>query len=68
MGGIFVKEIFCGCIVIVFVFSIIFKKFVKVGDVVCCYGECIKIGCILMLINFEVWVKLVKEEGVGECF
>ncbi|CSI69806.1 Acyl-CoA thioester hydrolase [Vibrio cholerae] len=48
--------------------SITFKKPVKVGDVVCCYGECTKIGRTSMSINLEVWVKSVKEEGVGERF
>ncbi len=68
-GGILAKEISCGRIVTVSVSSITFKKPVKVGDVVCCYGECTKIGRTSMSINLEVWVKLtVKEEGVGERF
>lgn len=67
-GGILAKEISCGRIVTVSVSSITFKKPVKVGDVVCCYGECTKIGHTSMSINLEVWVKPVKEEGVGERF
>ncbi|EGR4231083.1 acyl-CoA thioester hydrolase YciA [Vibrio cholerae] len=67
-GGILAKEISCGRIVTVSVSSIAFKKPVKVGDVVCCYGECTKIGRTSMSINLEVWVKPVKEEGVGERF
>lgn len=67
-GGILAKEISCGRIVTVSVSSITFKKPVKVGDVVCCYGECTKIGRTSMSINLEVWVKPVKEEGVGERF
>ncbi|MEK6160244.1 acyl-CoA thioester hydrolase YciA [Vibrio cholerae] len=67
-GGILAKEISCGRIVTVSVSSITFKKPVKVGDVVCCYGECTKIGRTSMSINLEVWVKQVKEEGVGERF
>ncbi|OQN45793.1 acyl-CoA esterase [Vibrio cholerae] len=67
-GGILAKEISCGRIVTVSVSSITFKKPVKVGDVVCCYGECTKIGRTSMSINLEVWVKSVKEEGVGERF
>ncbi|EOX3396861.1 acyl-CoA thioester hydrolase YciA [Vibrio cholerae] len=67
-GGILAKEISCGRIVTVSVSSITFKKPVKVGDVVCCYGECAKIGRTSMSINLEVWVKPVKEEGVGERF
>ncbi|EOX1799655.1 acyl-CoA thioester hydrolase YciA [Vibrio cholerae] len=67
-GGILAKEISCGRIVTVSVSGITFKKPVKVGDVVCCYGECTKIGRTSMSINLEVWVKPVKEEGVGERF
>ncbi|EEY98288.1 acyl-CoA thioester hydrolase YciA [Vibrio mimicus] len=67
-GGILAKEISCGRIVTVSVSSITFKKPVKVGDVVCCYGECTKIGRTSMSINLEVWVKPVKEDGVGERF
>ncbi|EKF9702508.1 acyl-CoA thioester hydrolase YciA [Vibrio cholerae] len=67
-GGILAKEISCGRIVTVSVSSITFKKPVKVGDVVCCYGECTKIGRTSMSINLEVWVKPVKEEGIGERF
>ncbi|HGF7191685.1 acyl-CoA thioester hydrolase YciA [Vibrio cholerae] len=67
-GGILAKEISCGRIVTVSVSSITFKKPVKVGDVVCCYGECTKIGRTSMSINLEVWVKPVKAEGVGERF
>ncbi len=67
-GGILAKEISCGRIVTVSVSSITFKKPVKVGDVVCCYGECTKIGRTSMSINLEVWVKPGKEEGVGERF
>ncbi|EKO3413156.1 acyl-CoA thioester hydrolase YciA [Vibrio fluvialis] len=67
-GGILAKEISCGRIVTVSVSSITFKKPVKVGDVVCCYGECTKIGRKSMSINLEVWVKPIKEDGVLDRF
>lgn len=67
-GGILAKEISGGRIVTVSVSSITFKKPVRVGDVVCCYGECIKIGRTSMNIQIEVWVKPVREDGVGERF
>ncbi|PSW18355.1 acyl-CoA thioester hydrolase YciA [Photobacterium sanctipauli] len=67
-GGILAKEISGGRIVTVSVSSITFKKPVKVGDVVCCYGECTKIGNSSMSIDLEVWVKPVKEHGVEERF
>ncbi|GMQ46906.1 acyl-CoA thioester hydrolase YciA [Vibrio sp. 10N] len=65
-GGILAKEISHGRIVTVSVSGITFKHPVKVGDVVCCYGECTKIGNTSMSINLEVWVKPVRVEGVGE--
>ena len=52
-GGILAKEISGGRIVTVSVSSITFKKPVKVGDVVCCYGECVNIGRTSMSINLE---------------
>ncbi|ELZ1260759.1 acyl-CoA thioester hydrolase YciA [Vibrio fluvialis] len=67
-GGILAKEISCGRIVTVSVSSITFRKPVKVGDVVCCYGECTKIGRTSMSINLEVWVKPIKEDGVLDRF
>lgn len=67
-GGILAKEISGGRIVTVSVSSITFKKPVKVGDVVCVYGECTKIGRTSMSIDLAVWVKPVKEHGVGDRF
>ncbi len=67
-GGILAKEISCGRIVTVSVSSITFKKPVTVGDVVCCYGQCVKIGNTSMSIELELWVKPILEDGVGERF
>ncbi|MGF1754013.1 acyl-CoA thioester hydrolase YciA [Vibrio makurazakiensis] len=67
-GGILAKEISGGRIVTVSVSSITFKKPVRVGDVVCCYGECTKIGRTSMSIDLNVWVKPVKEDGIGDRF
>lgn len=63
-GGILAKEISAGRVVTISVSSITFKKPVKVGDVVCCYGECTRIGRTSMSINLEVWVKPIKEDKV----
>ncbi|OEF27445.1 acyl-CoA thioester hydrolase YciA [Vibrio rumoiensis] len=65
-GAIMAKEISNSRVVTVSVSSITFKQPVKVGDVVCCYGECIKIGRTSMSIALEVWVKSVSLDGVGE--
>lgn len=67
-GGILAKEISGGRIVTVSVSSITFKKPVRVGDVVCCYGDCTRIGRTSMSIELEVWVKPVREDGVGDRF
>ncbi|SHO57244.1 acyl-CoA thioester hydrolase YciA [Vibrio quintilis] len=65
-GGILAKEISHGRIVTVSVSSITFQKPVRVGDVVCCYGECARIGRSSMSIELEVWVKPVHEQGVDD--
>ncbi len=65
-GGILAKEISGGRIATVSVDGIHFKAPVRVGDVVCCYGECARIGNSSMSIKLQVWVKPVKEEGIGE--
>lgn len=67
-GGILAKEISRGRTVTVSVSGITFKKPVRVGDVVCIYGECIRIGRSSMSIELEVWVKPVKQDGVGDRF
>ncbi|WP_413477683.1 acyl-CoA thioester hydrolase YciA [Vibrio hibernica] len=64
-GAILAKEIANSRVVTVSVSSITFKQPVAVGDVVCCYGDCIKVGNTSMSIALEVWVKSVSLEGVG---
>jgi acyl-CoA thioesterase YciA len=56
-GGIRARELTCTRIVTVAVDSIRFIKPVHVGDVVCVYGEVLKIGTTSVTINLEVWVK-----------
>ncbi|MDN3698145.1 MULTISPECIES: acyl-CoA thioester hydrolase YciA [Vibrio] len=65
-GAILAKEISCGRVVTVSVSSITFKQPVSVGDVVCCYGECTRIGRTSMSVNLEVWIKPVKIDGIGD--
>ncbi|KLV09067.1 acyl-CoA thioester hydrolase [Photobacterium aquae] len=65
-GAILAKEICGGRVVTVSVDSIAFKAPVSVGDVVCCYGECSRIGNTSMSVALEVWVKPICVEGVGE--
>lgn len=65
-GAILAKEIAHGRVVTVSVSEIVFKSPVSVGDVVCCHGNCIKIGTTSMSIQLEVWTKPVETHGVGE--
>lgn len=65
-GGILAKELAEGRIVTVAVDAITFLKPVAVGDVVCCYGECIKTGRSSMIINIEIWVKKVLSGGISQ--
>lgn len=56
-GGIMARELTCTRIVTVAVESITFIKPVRVGDVVCCYGDVTRIGTTSVTISLEVWVK-----------
>lgn len=65
-GGILAKEVSRGRIATVAVDEIVFKKPVEVGDVVCCYGECIRVGRTSMSIRLEVWIKGYLDGENGE--
>ncbi|MGC7559667.1 acyl-CoA thioester hydrolase YciA [Pasteurella sp. PK-2025] len=65
-GAILAKEIAHGRVVTVAVESMTFIKPITVGDVVCCYGECLSVGRSSIKIKVEVWVKKVASEPIGE--
>ena len=65
-GAILAKELARGRVVTVAVDAITFLKPVAVDDVVCCYGECIKVGNSSLKIKLETWVKKVASEPIGE--
>lgn len=65
-GAIKAKEIAHGRVVTVRVDGMTFLKPVAVGDVVCCYANCIKRGNTSVTINIEVWVKKVASEPIGQ--
>ena len=67
-GGIFAKEIADGRICTVAVNGMTFHAPVKVGDVVCCYGNLVKQGKSSMTIHLEVWVKPVLRENAKDRF
>ncbi len=69
-GGILARESTCSRVVTVAVDSFKFIKPVHVGDVVCCYGEVVRIGTTSLRINLEVWVKPALDHSgqpSGEC-
>ncbi len=65
-GGILAKETAQGRVVTVAVDSIKFIKPVKVGDVVCCYGEVTHIGNTSVTIRLEIWVNPILREKPAE--
>lgn len=65
-GAIQAKEIAQGRVVTVRVDGMTFLNPVAVGDVVCCYARCIKIGRSSVTINIEVWVKKVSSAPIGQ--
>lgn len=58
-GGILAKEIAQGRVATISVDGMTFHQPVTVGDVVCCYGSCTRIGNSSMTIKLEIWVKPV---------
>ncbi|SIQ01012.1 acyl-CoA thioesterase YciA [Aeromonas sp. RU39B] len=65
-GGILAKELAKGRICTVSVEGMTFHNPIKVGDVVCCYGRCQRIGRSSMQIKLEVWVKPVLRENEAQ--
>jgi len=56
-GGMLAIELTGGRAVTIAVDAMKFIKPVKVGDVVCCYGQVTRIGNTSVTIRLEVWVK-----------
>ncbi|WP_074013584.1 acyl-CoA thioester hydrolase YciA [Candidatus Sodalis sp. SoCistrobi] len=65
-GAILAKELAQGRVVTVRVDGMTFLKPVAVGDVICCYAQCLKTGNSSLTINIEVWVKKVSSEPIGQ--
>jgi acyl-CoA thioesterase YciA len=62
-GGILAKEVAAGRTATVAVDRMKFLKPVKIGDVVCCYGEVERIGNTSVTIHLEVWVRPALRES-----
>lgn len=65
-GGILAAEIARGRIVTVAVQEMNFIRPVKVGNVVCCYGHCVRVGNTSLQLKVDVWVKTLMNDCVTE--
>jgi len=60
-GGVMAHQRAKGRVATVAVNSMVFHQPVKVGDVVCCYGEIKKVGRTSMTIHIQTWI--IREAG-----
>lgn len=65
-GGILAKEVAGGRTVTIAVNGMKFIQPVRVGDIICCYGQVLKIGNTSMTLHLEVWVKPILRESTSE--
>ena len=62
-GAMLAYEIAQGRVATIAVTGITFFQPVRKGDIVCCYGQCVKIGNTSMQIKIEVWVHHLMGDG-----
>lgn len=63
-GGVLAKEISRNHhIVTVNASSVTFHKPAFIGDIVCCYAQCLKTGRTSMTIGIEIWIKRIAHVG-----
>ena len=60
-GGVMAHQRAQGRVATIAVDSMVFHQPVKVGDVVCCYGEITKVGRTSMTIHIQTWI--IREAG-----
>ncbi len=65
-GAIMANELAQGRVVTVAADAMAFHAPVKVGDVVACYGSCVKIGRTSLRVRVEVWTKKVERDPYGQ--
>lgn len=67
-GAILAKEIVKGRVVTVCVDKMVFLHPVSVGDVICCYGQCTRVGRSSLEVKVEVWNKKIHDgSGIRQC-
>lgn len=64
-GSLLAREVAGGRVVTAAVDGMSFVSPVGVGDVVCCYGRCAKIGHTSLTISLELWVRTTNGENGG---
>ncbi|NIG99210.1 MAG: acyl-CoA thioester hydrolase YciA [Buchnera aphidicola (Periphyllus acericola)] len=64
-GAILAKQIAMGRVVTV-QSNISFLKSISIGDIINCYGKCIKKGSSSMKIKIEIWVKRLYSKPIKE--
>ncbi|CAL4320942.1 Acyl-CoA thioester hydrolase YciA [Buchnera aphidicola (Sipha maydis)] len=65
-GAILAKQISLGRVVTVQAKKINFIHPISIGDIINCYGKCIKIGTSSIRIKIEIWVKRLYSKPVKE--
>lgn len=63
-GAMMAYEMTRGRVVTIAAEKMVFKKPVKVGDVVCCYGRVVHIGNTSLSIKLELWTRRNSSERV----
>ncbi len=64
-GSLLAREVAGGRVVTVAVDGMSFVSPVGVGDVVCCYGTCARIGHTSVTVSLELWVRTTNAESGG---
>ncbi|WP_436835305.1 acyl-CoA thioester hydrolase YciA [Buchnera aphidicola] len=65
-GAILAKQISLGRVVTAQAKNVSFIHSISVGDIINCYGKCIKIGTSSMKIKIEIWVKRLYSKPIKE--
>jgi|UniRef100_A0A2S2R293 acyl-CoA thioesterase YciA len=65
-GAILAKQISLGRVVTVQAKKITFICPISIGDIINCYGKCVKIGNSSMKIKIEIWIKRLYSKPIKE--
>lgn len=65
-GAILAKQISLGRVVTAQAQKVSFTYPISIGDIITCYGKCIKIGTSSMKIKIEIWVTRLYSKPIQE--